>query len=123
MSERVAPIRIQLSRKRGYRKPPRAVVVSRPSKWGNPFDWREALAEYGCTEREAKATVVSLYRDWLGDLVVRETDGEDAARSAVLNDLASLRGRNVACWCGPDDPCHGDVLLELANTEQQASGE
>jgi hypothetical protein len=29
--------RIQLSRARGYRKPPGAVVVSRPSKWGNPF--------------------------------------------------------------------------------------
>lgn len=40
------PKRIQLSRKRGYRKPPGAVVVSRPSKWGNPFTglrlgWRQ----------------------------------------------------------------------------------
>lgn len=29
-------------------------------------------------------------------------------------DLAALRGRDLACWCG-DGPCHADVLLELAN--------
>jgi hypothetical protein len=25
-----------------------------------------------------------------------------------------LRGRDLVCWCAPD-PCHGDVLLEIAN--------
>ncbi len=29
--------RIQLSRRRGYRKPEGTVVVARPSGWGNPF--------------------------------------------------------------------------------------
>lgn len=28
---------IQLKRIRGYRKPPDAIVVSRPSRWGNPY--------------------------------------------------------------------------------------
>jgi hypothetical protein len=32
------PRRIQLSRKKGWRLPSNTVVVSRPSKWGNP--WR-----------------------------------------------------------------------------------
>lgn len=26
-----------------------------------------------------------------------------------------LRGKNLACRCGIGDPCHADVLLELAN--------
>jgi len=26
-----------------------------------------------------------------------------------------LRGKNLACWCALDQPCHADVLLELAN--------
>jgi len=26
-----------------------------------------------------------------------------------------LRGKNLACWCGLDRPCHVDVLLELVN--------
>jgi hypothetical protein len=26
-----------------------------------------------------------------------------------------LRGRDLVCWCPLDQPCHADVLLELAN--------
>lgn len=26
-----------------------------------------------------------------------------------------LAGRDLACWCDLDQPCHADVLLELAN--------
>jgi hypothetical protein len=26
-----------------------------------------------------------------------------------------LRGFNLACWCPLDEPCHADVLLEVAN--------
>jgi len=29
--------------------------------------------------------------------------------------IAPLRGKNLACWCALDQPCHADVLLELAN--------
>jgi hypothetical protein len=31
--------------------------------------------------------------------------------------LKSLRGLNLACWCKIDEPCHADVLLELANPD------
>lgn len=26
-----------------------------------------------------------------------------------------LRGKDLACWCPLGQPCHADVLLELAN--------
>jgi len=26
-----------------------------------------------------------------------------------------LKGRDLACWCKPDESCHADVLLEIAN--------
>jgi hypothetical protein len=26
-----------------------------------------------------------------------------------------LRGRDLACWCSLDGPCHADVLLKVAN--------
>lgn len=29
--------------------------------------------------------------------------------------VESLRGKNLACFCMLDEPCHADVLLELAN--------
>jgi hypothetical protein len=35
------PVRVQLSRAKGWRMPPNTVVVSRPSKFGNPHDWRD----------------------------------------------------------------------------------
>ncbi len=28
---------------------------------------------------------------------------------------SELRGRDLCCWCPLDQPCHADVLLELAN--------
>jgi hypothetical protein len=32
----------------------------------------------------------------------------------MLN-LEDLRGKNLYCFCGPEEKCHADVLLELAN--------
>lgn len=111
-----APARIQLRRTAGWRLPSGAVVVSRPSKWGNPFDWREAQAEWGGTDDEARAAVVTIYRDWL-TMAEPERFGADLRprRVAILAGLSDLRGRDLACWCAPGSPCHADVLLELAN--------
>lgn len=113
---REMPHRVQLSRAKGWRMPPGTVVVSRPSKWGNPFDWREARDEYGCTEWWAKAVAASIYRDWL-TMVEPERihPALRPARVAILANLADLRGKNLACWCPLGSPCHGDVLLELVN--------
>jgi hypothetical protein len=27
-----------------------------------------------------------------------------------------LKGRDLACWCSLDGPCHADVLIEIANS-------
>jgi hypothetical protein len=32
----------------------------------------------------------------------------------LINDIHELRGKDLVCWCKPD-PCHGDLLLRLAN--------
>lgn len=32
-----------------------------------------------------------------------------------VKNIAELAGRDLACWCPLDQPCHADVLLELAN--------
>jgi hypothetical protein len=29
--------------------------------------------------------------------------------------LDELKGKNLACWCPLDQPCHADILLEMAN--------
>jgi hypothetical protein len=89
--------RIQLRRIRGWRKPAGAVVVSRPSKWGNPFRVGVDGDAAWCAAAYRRALLA-------GELVVTLED--------VRRELA---GRDLACWCPPGAPCHADVLLALAD--------
>jgi hypothetical protein len=91
------PRRLKLSRQKGARLPKGAVVVARPTKWGNPYR----------PEKMTRAEAVANYRRDLlaGKLKVSV---EDARRE--------LAGRDLACWCSLDGPCHADVLIEIANS-------
>lgn len=98
-----APVRLQLSRRKGFDLQSLsrasnclpAVVVARPSKWGNSHRFLNSLGHETDLRR---ARAVELFR-----------------ADAIEMDLAELRGKNLACWCALDAPCHADVLLELAN--------
>ena len=115
----MTPKRIQLRRTKGWRKPEGAIVVSRPSKWGNPFTVKSCMEEgFAADIGSARSLVVSCYRSWL-------TEGDqspwwfEAGRAKFDHitgpDLRCLAGHDLACWCPLDQPCHADVLLELAN--------
>jgi len=41
-----------------------------------------------------------------------------ATRPDLLEQLSSLKGKVLGCWCGRDKDCHGDILAQLANAEQ-----
>jgi hypothetical protein len=103
--------RIQLRRTKWWRKPERAVVVARPSRWGNPIridDDRPAAAAAfaeGLAARRAAALP--------DDHPFHGYPTDDEIRSA-------LAGRDLACWCATDQPCHGDVLLAVANRRSSA---
>ena len=92
-----------------------AIRIDRNSGWENPF-----LGE--------PAAAVEMFRRWLlGDIPPEELAGYSGRgrfsngawligrRRILLRAMPALRGKNLACWCKPRDPCHGDVLLELAN--------
>lgn len=105
------PRRIQRQRTKGWRMPPKTVYVGRPSKFGNPYrlsDYTFARADGTPYEDEAAAREMAIrdFRLWLD--VTR--GGE---RMSKL--IPALRGKNLACFCPLDQPCHADVLLELAN--------
>ena len=101
--------RIQRKRSKGWRMPENAVYVGRPSKWGNPYKAQNGF--------EYPPRLVELYREWI------EARDEDAARSGRTHGYGptsesiqrELRGKDLACWCPLDQPCHADVLLEVAN--------
>lgn len=102
------PQRIQLSRKKGWRMPPNTVSVARPGRWGNPFVGDRAAA------------VEAFKQWWSGSVSVSVGPDQPIKRMAFIPPyekppLKPLRGKNLACWCPLDQPCHADVLLELAN--------
>lgn len=102
----MAPRRIRLSRARGWRKPSGAVSVARPTRWGNPHN---VVAHWHPGQNslvDAATAAVAAYRS---DLLAGRLDVtvEDVRRE--------LAGRDLCCWCRLDDPCHADVLLEVAN--------
>lgn len=66
------------------------VYIGRPSIWGNPYE----IGRDG-----TRAEVIEKYRRWVGEQELP---------------IETLRGKTLGCWCAPQ-PCHGDVLVELAN--------
>jgi hypothetical protein len=113
------PERVTLSRAKGWRMPPNTVVVARGQGrvFGNPFKVAK-LREVGFKGPDAglKAVCAEAFKQWLNgsdrDWMGAESE---ARRAAILSRLPELRGKNLACWCKPGEPCHADVLLEIAN--------
>lgn len=78
--------------------PEGAVYVGRPTKWGNQWDAKIL----------GRDVAVAMFRaHWEAYL---------ASDPSVYKWLASeIGGKDLACWCRLSQPCHADVLLELAN--------
>lgn len=114
------PQRIQLKRTKGWRMPANTMKVDRSTPWGNPFP--------------VGSVVDTSMLDWVLDAAKRLSIPHDTPltteqsvamfKALVEKNLRSswgklmvkmLRGKNLACWCKPGEPCHADVLLEIAN--------
>lgn len=74
--------------------PSGSVYIGRPSKWGNPFE----IGVDGTREE-----VIAKYRD---KILSNST--------LIMLAKSELKGLNLVCFCAPK-PCHGDILLEIAN--------
>jgi hypothetical protein len=100
------PKRVQRKRTKGWRMPPNTVYVGRPTKWGNPYVVGHIIFNNAgdCITAEL---AVEMYERYLRFSIKRR--GGDF--------LNALRGKDLACWCPLDSPCHADVLLRLANEE------
>ncbi|GGA10943.1 hypothetical protein GCM10011333_12210 [Sediminivirga luteola] len=124
---------------KGWRMPADTIYVGRGTRWGNPWHGRggttygpawweyrsRAMSEVtrGTSDNEkvhlyrtnsdphaSAAHAVELFRTYC-DVMDRDHKHEFAAW------VHPLRGRDLACWCRLDAPCHADVLLEIANQE------
>lgn len=102
------PVRVQRKRTKGWKMPENTVSVTRPGKWGNIFTVG-GLFKVGNGNRNGgfilikdAEQAVEMYQDYLNKYPPR--------------DIEQLRGKNLACFCSLDAPCHADVLLKLANS-------
>jgi hypothetical protein len=119
------PQRIQLSRRKGFRLQETSlalnglpcVKVDRSTRWGNPMVVDECLIEV-CGSREAAIESCVLgFRQWIDDGTNHCSDNPPPSKEDIRR---HLRGKNLACWCPFGSPCHADVLLEIANQEEES---
>lgn len=86
-----------------HRKEDYDILICRPSKWGNPFSSKQnSTAKYKVPTRGES---IERYREWI-------LRGEG---KYLLDDLHELEGKILGCWCDNNQPCHGDILVELVN--------
>jgi Domain of unknown function (DUF4326) len=131
-----APVRVQRKRVKGWSMPPNTVNVTRPGKWGNPFDFRSSdcsflALSYGCRGDRAgrqEASVVA-FREWIepasGKRTVRYERGVSFGNGkesfqigprfivgpppTVKTIREELSGKNLACFCALIDH-HGNYV-------------
>lgn len=90
--------------------PPNTVYVGRPSDFGNPY-----VIDVDCQ-----------HISWFRADLLKEAAAVGGPTSPhewsehfwrMSRSLYKIKGRNLACWCPLDKPCHADVLLEIANSD------
>jgi hypothetical protein len=127
------PVRLQLSRKRGFNLQAHsaavnglsAVKVDRSTKWGNPFVVHSDCGPSGRRWLMAPEISVATFKSmllkegaWWPHPLPWPKGKIPAGEPATVEDVRrELRGKNLACWCKPGAACHADVLLEFANKD------
>lgn len=120
--------------------PEGAVYVGRGAKWGNPFIMGQAQVRmpaldgsewehegrlhkisgeknFYCTGTDSQGMPVGVWHQ------IEDATAEQCVqmyRDYITKwsfDTSELAGKDLACWCPLGQPCHADVLLELANSE------
>jgi len=87
--------------------PENTVYVGRPTTYGNPFTIGCNASQFSIAlprNVETIEQVIECYEYWLKLHIMINK-----------NFLKPLKGKNLACFCPLDKPCHADVLLKYAN--------
>lgn len=88
--------RLHFNRYDGERLPKNAKLVTRPSRWGNPYK----VEQYGRTE------ALNKYKTWLNNQLQENPEF-----------LKPLEGKDLACSCRLGEPCHADILLNYIKNQ------
>jgi len=118
----VCPIRVQRKRVKGYRMPENTKSVTRPGKFGNPykigmhniFDIKDRITDKSLKDYLIEKNGENKYHTVEDVLLAyrQKINGSQAMQRVIKY---YLKGKNLACFCPLDKPCHADILLEVAN--------
>ena len=126
----IKAVRLRLSRAKGFDLQAlslatnglRCIPVGRPTKWGNPFVVNHPNGPAALRKPMDAGNAVACFRSMIAKedgwipVPLPWPKGKIPLNFTTLDDVRQeLRGHNLACWCALDEPCHADVLLELAN--------
>ena len=81
--------------------PANTIYVGRPTKWGNPYAIGKESNPYDHHIVKDRKEAVELYNDYIESVLVVNPNFFD-----------KLKGKNLACWCALDQPCHVDVIFD-----------
>jgi hypothetical protein len=116
--------------------PPGTIYVGRPTVWGNPFyaNFSPSTVQWRCmfeekvivlcgSKSEAQHAAANFFEKWMSSEIAEpgtwlhdfRNDTSWTGFSLAIIAKKHLRGKDLACWCPLDQPCHADVLLRLAN--------
>lgn len=101
------PKRIQFHRQKGFKLPKNAVFVARPTRWGLPYkvvETEDEVKAAGDKNVMTRKKAMRLYETGLKKKLKKDPEY-----------LASIKGKDLACYCKPDLACHADILLRYAN--------
>jgi len=98
-----------------------AKYIGHPTQWGNPFKIgdelgavravivkRTSLTHLPLPCKLDASMCVELFKVY-AEMKVKDGKYPYGRVSQILGN------HDLCCWCKPGEPCHGDVLLELAN--------
>ena len=108
-----SPRRIQRKRTKGWKIPEGAICVDRSTKWGNPF----VIGKRKMTRAEVVFSHNALMHGYINVSCDCSPGIQELYAAYVRQNIYRLRGKDLACWCPLNQPCHADVLLELANAK------
>ncbi len=115
------PKRIQRKRTKGWRMPPNTVYVGRGSKWGNQFfvDPEHTLDKHDPPKLIGAIFACRTAREAIRKYEQTNIDSKIRLYFSKENIKNELKGKNLACWCPLDRPCHTDILLKIANAPRK----
>lgn len=88
-----------------FKKEPFDVYIGKPSKWSNPYSYKEGtLAKFMVRDRKE---AIEKFEQYLLN------------NKELMNSIRELKGKTLGCWCknadGSGPSCHGDILKKYAD--------